>query len=77
MHFEYWTEGIYFVFIMLFLISIPCISVAIIGYRMITKLGRYPSKTPEIQMSIFIKLVVIELISFGFIYTFCRFFATD
>ena len=77
MHFEYWNEGLLFITIMLVLISVPCISVAIIGYQMITKLGRYPSKTPEIQMSIFIKLVVIESISFGFIYIFYKIFATE
>lgn len=77
MHFEYWSEGILFIFIFLALISIPCIGVALIGYRMINKLGRFPSRTPEIQMSIFLKLILIEAVSFGMIYLFYRFFSID
>lgn len=54
----------------LFLIIVPCVGVATIGYRMLTQLGRYPSKTPEIQMSICLKLFLIEAFSFGLIYIF-------
>lgn len=54
----------------LLLIAIPCVSVAIMGYRMITKLGQYPSRAPEIQMSIWLKLLVIEAFSFGMMYLF-------
>lgn len=54
----------------LLLIAIPCVSVAIMGYRMITQLGTTPSRTPEIQMSIWLKLLVIEVFSFGMMYLF-------
>ena len=70
MAFEYWNAGILLVSGFFLLMIIPCISVAIIGYRMLTKLGQYPSKTPEIQMSIWLKLLIIEVFSFGLIYVF-------
>ena len=70
MRYEYWNTGILLIIGFLFLMTIPCISVAVIGYRMLTKLGQYPSKTPEIQMSIWLKLLIIEVFSFGMIYIF-------
>lgn len=68
MRYEYWDAGILLVIGFFILMIIPCVSVAVIGYRMITKLGQYPSKTPEIQMSIWLKLLIIEVFSFGLIY---------
>ena len=70
MRYEYWNTGILLIIGFLFLMIVPCVSVAIIGYRMLTKLGTYPSKTPEIQMSICLKLFLIEAFSFGLIYIF-------
>ena len=70
MQYEYWNTGILLVIGFFFLMIIPCVSVAIIGYRMLTKLGQYPSKTPEIQMSICLILLIIEAFSFGSIYIF-------
>ena len=70
MTFEHWNSGILLVVGFFFLMLIPCVSVAIIGYRMLTKLGQYPSKTPEIQMSIWLKLLIIEVFSFVMIYIF-------
>ena len=74
MRFEYWGQAVFLIFIFLGIISFPCILVTRIGYRMINKLGQFPSKTPEIQMSIFLKLIIIEVISFGFLYGFYSFF---
>ncbi len=70
MRYDYWDAGIWLVIGFFLLMIIPCVSVGIIGYRMITKLGQYPSKTPEIQMSIWLKLLLIEAFSFGMIYLF-------
>ena len=77
MHFEYWSEGVVFILIFLFLIVLPCTGVAWIGYRMIHRLGQFPSKTPEIQLSIFFQLIAIELVYFGMIYVFIRIFSID
>ena len=70
MQYEYWNTGVLLIIGFLFLIIIPCVSVAVIGYRMITKLGQYPSKTPEIQLSICLILFLIEAVSFSSIYIF-------
>ncbi len=53
------------VFISIFwaIMLIPCIGISWIGVQLINKLGRYPSKTPAIQMTILFKLVFIEVVS--------------
>ncbi len=75
MQFQFWTEGIIFIGIFLIIILIPCLGVSIMGYRMIQKLGYQPSQTPVIQMSIFLKLIVLEIISFILLIGFYRIFS--
>ncbi len=48
-----------------FVILVPCIGTAILGVGLLKKIGRYPSKTPAFQISTFMKLAVLEIISFG------------
>lgn len=48
-------------------VNIPCIVIAWLGSKYIGQLGRFPSKTAAIQMSLCLKLVVIEVASFTFI----------
>ena len=76
MRFEYWSEAYIFIGIFAVLLFLPCVVVAILGYQMIDKLGHYPSKTPAIQLSIFLKLVVTEVVSFGLILVFYRILST-
>lgn len=52
-----------FIAIFFVIMFIPSLGVGWLGYKMITRLGRYPSKTPAIQLSILIKLTVIEVVS--------------
>lgn len=63
-----------FVFVLIFavLIAIPCIGIAWIGSRFIEKLGRYPSKTPAIQMSVVVKLVFLEIVSWTLLLLFFK-----
>lgn len=75
MHFDYWYEGILFIGIFFVIIVIPCFFVAILGYQTITQMGYFPSKTPAIQMNIFWKLVLLEVLTFGFIMLFYRLFS--
>ncbi len=74
--FEYWYEGVIFIFIFLFIITIPCIGISIIGSRMINQLGRFPSKTPAIQLSIFFQFVLLMIITFTFLIVFYHFFSS-
>lgn len=57
------TGGAGYIFLAIFfvLIAIPCVGIAWLGTKMINQLGRYPSKTPAIQMSIVLKLTVLEI----------------
>ena len=77
MRFEYWGEGVVFILIFLAIVAVPCVGAALIGYRMINKLGHFPSKTPAIQMSILLKLIVIEIISFAMIILFYHVFSSS
>ena len=58
-------ESVAAVFIMVFwaIMLIPCIGIGWISVKFINRLGRYPSKTPAIQMSILWKLIFVEVIS--------------
>ena len=58
------SVGIIFITIFWVVMSIPCISIALIGKKFIDQLGRYPSKTKALQMGVLIKLTVVEVISF-------------
>jgi hypothetical protein len=66
------TAAIFFIMIFYILMLIPCIGIGWIGYKLITNLGRYPSKTPAIQMSILFQLVVVEVASLTFLLAFFK-----
>lgn len=51
--------------IFIFIMAVPCIGTVILGSRLMDRLGRYPSKTPAIQVNTIAKLVALEIISFG------------
>ena len=61
-----------FILIFAFIIMVPCIGIAWIGRNLIEQLGRYPSKTPAVQMSILLKLVILEVVSFSLILLFFK-----
>lgn len=52
-----------FIGMFLIMILIPSIGIGLIGAGLINRLGRYPSKTPAIQMSILFQLVMVEVVS--------------
>ena len=64
--------AVIFISIFWILLLIPCVGATWIGYKLITKLGRYPSRTPAIQMSVMLKLVIVEVVSFALILTFFK-----
>ena len=72
--FNLWTESFIFASVYAVIILVPCVLVAWIGRKMIRQLGQYPSKTPAIQMSIFIQLVAIEVATFTLMIGFFRTF---
>ena len=75
MHFDYWYQGILFIFLFFIIVAFACACVAFIGYEMIDKIGQHPSKTSAIQMSIFLKLAMVEGVSFLLLAFFYKFFS--
>lgn len=68
MGFEHWSEAFIFIFVFLLLIAVPCVGMILIGYKFISELGYFPSKTPEIQMSICLKFCILFAVSvLGFV----------
>jgi len=67
-------QGAALVFVLIFyvLILLPCVGVGWLGWDLITRLGRYPSKTPAIQLSMLFKLVVVEVVSLTLILAFFK-----
>lgn len=67
-------NGVMLVFVAIFyvLIIIPCVGVSWIGCRLFDRLGRHPSKTPAIQMSVLFPLVIIEVVSFALLLAFFK-----
>ena len=66
------SGGFIFAAIFFVLIAVPCVGVAWLGTKLINELGRYPSKTPAIQLSIVLKLTVLEIGSWTMLLLFFR-----
>ena len=73
--FDLWAESFIFGLVYTVIVVVPCVIVAIIGRNMINRLGTYPSQTPVIQMSILIRLVLLEIVTFALLLLFYHIFA--
>ena len=51
--FDLWRESFIFALVYSVMIIVPCVLIALLGRSMIEKLGRYPTRTPVIQMGVF------------------------
>lgn len=71
------SAALIFIILFFIMIAIPCLGVGWLGYKLITKLGRYPSKTPAIQMGIMLKLVIIEVVSLTMILVFFKILVSE
>lgn len=69
------VAGLIFVGLFFLFIAVPVALIAYFGFRMITKLGQFPSKTPAIQLSVFWQLVIIEIVAVVLIMTFYQMLA--
>ena len=74
--FDLWGESFIFGMVYSVIIMVPCLIVLFIGRKMIDRLGRYPSKTPTIQMSILFPLVILEVVTFAALIGFFRVFSS-
>ena len=75
MYFQYWTEGLGFIGLFLFIIGFPCVMVAVLGTKLINYIGQYPSKSARLQMIVCIQLLVVEVISFAILALFFHIFS--
>jgi hypothetical protein len=75
--FELWGVSLIFSSIYSMMIIVPCVITLVIGRRVIQEVGRWPAKTPAIQMSIVWKLITLEVITFFFLISFFQFFASQ
>lgn len=73
--FDLWTESFILGAVFSVIVLVPCILVMLIGRKTINKLGQYPTRTPAIQMSIFLQLVAIEIVGFFSLLAFYNFFS--
>ncbi len=71
------SAALLFIVIYFIMISIPCLGVGWLGYKLITKIGRYPSKTPAIQLGIMMKLIIIEIVSLTVILVFFKILVSE
>ena len=74
-HFQYWTEGLVFIGLMLFVVGVPCIAVAVLGTKLIEHIGQFPTKSARLQMSVCVQLLAVEILSFFVLALFFRIFA--
>jgi hypothetical protein len=73
--FDLWGPSFIFSLIFSFVILIPCIVIAFMGRRMITRLGTFPSQAPSILMSICLQFILVAIVSLGLLVSFFQFFA--
>lgn len=73
--FSQWGESLIFIGIFSLIIIIPCVVVALLGRKMIDKLGQFPSNTPAIQMGVLMWLLLTEALTFVALIAFYKFFS--
>ena len=71
------SVALMFVAIFTLLMVIPCAGVAWIGTKLINQLGRYPSRTPAIQLSVVLQLTVLEVVSWTLLLLFFKILVAD
>ena len=70
-----WSEALVFGAVFSAIILIPCILIALMGRKMIYKLAYYPSRAPEILMSICFQFIILAVISLSALIGFYHFFS--
>ena len=74
-HFQYWTEGLTFIGVMLFVVGVPCVAVAVLGTKLIDHIGQFPTKSGRLQMVICVQLLAVEIFSFLMLALFFKIFS--
>ena len=69
-----WVGSLIFVGIWLVIIGLPCFCMAIIGKKLIDRIGYYPSQAPVIQMKYLVPLLFLEATTFLLLVGFYKLF---
>ena len=69
-----WLGSLIFVGIWLVIIGVPCFFMAMIGKKLIDRIGYFPSQAPVIQMKYLIPLVLLEGATFLLLVGFYKLF---
>ncbi len=75
MQFEYWYQGFIFIGMILLIVGLPCTLTAIMGTRLIDEIGNRPSSSAHLHMGVCIKLLLVEIFSFGMLLLFFHMFS--
>ena len=75
MKFQFWYEGFVFIGLFIVMVGVPCFFTAILGVKLIDRLGQYPSRSAKLQMSVCIQLLMVEIVGFMMQAAFFHFFS--
>ena len=73
--FAYWYEGFIFILIFTVIMAIPCVSIAIMGSKLISNLGQYPTKSARLNVQTALPLLGVMILTFGLFIIFFHIFS--
>ena len=73
--FGYWYEGFIFIVIFTVIMAIPCVSIALLGSKLISNLGQYPSRSAKLQLETALPLLGVMILTFGMFALFFHIFS--
>ncbi len=73
--FTYWYEGLIFILIFTVIIAIPCVTIALLGSKLIGNLGQYPSRSARLNLETALPLVGVMILTFGMFILFFHIFS--
>jgi len=75
MRFEYWNEGFLFIGLFMIMVGLPCLLTAILGVKLIDRLGQYPTKSAKLQLGICVQLFFVQVLGITMLAAFFKFFS--
>jgi cytochrome c biogenesis protein CcdA len=73
--FTYWYEGFIFILIFSVIMAIPCVAIALLGSKLISNLGQYPTRSARLQLETALPLSGVMILTFGLFILFFHIFS--
>ena len=73
--FVYWYEGLIFIVIFTIIMAIPCVAIAMLGSKLISNLGQYPSRSAKFHIETAMPLLGVMILTFGMFIIFFHIFS--